>query len=174
MLKAEYTIVSPTSCENESFYIDKIKYLEALVKKYKFDYLTELMGKRDCTEKMDELFEEYLATDELFYFGLVDIDNLHNINRTYGYYAGDEAIKATAEELKKHFQFYEIYRISGDEFVVIIRNAKTNIDRINDSLNKIDGVTHYVTNVKGYRNPKEMFKTVDKKLTDKKKTRHRL
>lgn len=40
-------------------YKDRLTYLEELVRKYKFDYLTGLMGKRDFMDKSNILFEEF-------------------------------------------------------------------------------------------------------------------
>lgn len=175
-LEQDHTTCFNTSDTNEltSFYTDKIKYLESLVKKYKFDYLTNLMGKRDCIEKMDELFEEYMSTNQPYYFGLIDIDNLHNINRTHGYYVGDELIKEVAESLKSCFLFYQIYRISGDEFAVVVRSKELSLEHITKSLDKIKNITYYVAIANEYINPKQMFKCADAKITEKKKLRKRL
>jgi len=162
------------NCNLASYYNDKIANLEAMVKKYKFDYLTGLMGKRDCFEKMDILFEECINSDHSFYFGLIDLDNLHNINKKFGYYVGDESIKGVSDALRKRFLFHQIYRIGGDEFGVIIRADRISKKTIEDSLNTIAGITYYISDASGFVTAKQMFKCIDKQLIAKKKTEKRL
>jgi len=162
------------ACKMASYYNDKIKHLEALVKKYKFDCLTGLMGKSDCFDKMDEMFGEYIDSYDSFYLCLIDLDDLHNINKLKGYYEGDEVIKDVAIGLKTHFAFHHIFRISGDEFAVLIRRDETSCEHIKNSLDSIDGITYYVSNVNGYVTAKHMFKCVDEKLTQKKITKKRI
>ncbi|KMO86931.1 hypothetical protein AB840_05235 [Megasphaera cerevisiae DSM 20462] len=51
-----------------------------------------------------------------------DLNELKRINDNYGHRAGDLKIITLADELKRVFHRNEIYRIGGDEFVVICRN----------------------------------------------------
>ena len=51
----------------------------------------------------------------------IDLNGLKVINDTYGHTHGDYAIKTTANLIKKYVDEKEIYRISGDEFVVLLR-----------------------------------------------------
>ena len=61
-----------------------------------------------------------------------DIDNLKEINDTFGHKEGDLALINTADILKKNYRESDIIaRIGGDEFVVIpIGTAKDNIEII--------------------------------------------
>ena len=54
----------------------------------------------------------------------IDADCLGIINNMYGYQKGDELLKAVATSLKKNFRVEDIYRIGGDEFVIICPNIK--------------------------------------------------
>lgn len=152
--------------ENITYYKDKLAYYEKLIKKYKFDFLTGLMGKIDCLEMSTRLFEEYRFAGKPFYFALIDINNLHNINRTKGYCEGDEVIKKVANDLKNCFQFHQIYRISGDEFVLLIRSFQYSKEEIEKNLNQINDITFVVDECSnGYVSSKHMFKQLDASLT---------
>lgn len=59
---------------------------------------------------------------------LFDVNNLKNINDTYGHLAGDKAIKTCALCIRKVFdRVGKVYRIGGDEFTVIISQCDKNI-----------------------------------------------
>ncbi len=85
---------------------------------YKYDFLTGLELRQDLDKKITQLFHSKTP----FHFTLVDINDLHSINKIQGYRAGDKVIQAEANTLKKLLQHSPntfIYRIGGDEFVVI-------------------------------------------------------
>ena len=54
-------------------------------------------------------------------FGVLtmDLNGLKKVNDTLGHFAGDELIQNAAEVLKNEFGEEELYRIGGDEFIVI-------------------------------------------------------
>lgn len=59
---------------------------------------------------------------------LFDVNNLKNINDTYGHLAGDKAIKTCALCIRKVFERVgKVYRIGGDEFTVIISQCDKNM-----------------------------------------------
>lgn len=152
------------SCEHTGYYIERIAYLETLVKKYKFDALTGLMMKHDFTDAFDRLFEEYRFANLDFCMAIIDVNGLHNINRINGYAAGDKILKEVADALLEHFHFDQIFRISGDEFVVLIRRYVFDKTEFKDKLQKIPHVTFVAESSEGYTSPKHMFKSVDRKL----------
>ena len=53
----------------------------------------------------------------------IDLDHFKYINDTYGHQAGDEALKAIANLLRKNFTEGFITRMGGDEFVVALFNV---------------------------------------------------
>ena len=160
-----------SACEPVGYYVERIAYLEALVKKYKFDYLTGLMGKQDFTDKFDRVFEEYQFADVGFYMAIIDIDGLHNVNRKQGYHAGDKLIKSVSNQLKDLFAFHQIYRISGDEFIAISRTSTMTEAQFREKLETLDNATYHADCADGYTSPKHMFKAVDKLLSEKKASR---
>ena len=91
--------------------------LQKEVIKYKYDYLTGLKLRIDFEEELFDLFSNKAD----FYLIMVDINNLHNINRDYGYHEGDLVIKKVSRIIKKYFPSLS-YRIGGDEFIILEEN----------------------------------------------------
>ena len=55
-----------------------------------------------------------------------DVNGLKNANDILGHAAGDALLQQFSELLKKHFSVSDIFRISGDEFVVLQQNVNEN------------------------------------------------
>ena len=56
----------------------------------------------------------------------VDVNGLHEVNNRYGHKAGDQMLRLVAAELLKEFSFHQVFRIGGDEFVVMSEDADAN------------------------------------------------
>jgi GGDEF domain-containing protein len=95
----------------------KIIDLEKEIVKYKYDHLT---GMKLRTDFEDELFDIFEGKNS-FYMILIDVNDLHNINRDRGYYQGDMIIKKVSRIIKKFFGSM-CWRIGGDEFIIIEEN----------------------------------------------------
>jgi len=68
-----------------------------------------------------------------------DLNALKYVNDHHGHMAGDDLIMAFTERLRQHFDKENIYRISGDEFMVMIPNISAReyerkVDEFRDSL----------------------------------------
>jgi len=66
-------------------------------------------------------FLNYISSENSDYVVcLVDLNNLHKINRKYGWEKGNEYILEFSEYLKKELKYIksEIFRIGGDEFLI--------------------------------------------------------
>ncbi len=88
-----------------------------------YDDLTGLFSKNMIIES----FQEHMHFNENEILGVMylDIDNFKDINETRGHDAGDELIQMVAEELKTVFgEPNKIGRISGDEFIIYIKEQK--------------------------------------------------
>ncbi len=94
------------------------------------DKLTEAGNRLALSEKRID----YDKSKASFYIILLDINNLKYINDKFGHKYGDLIIKLLSDTLKKEFNpkfNKEIFRIGGDEFVVIYhapKNTKIQIE----------------------------------------------
>ena len=66
---------------------------------------------------------------------IFDVNNLKEINDSLGHQAGDQHLKEAAEVISSTFQSSQVFRIGGDEFVVIARG--TEYAHIDDLIDKI-------------------------------------
>lgn len=90
------------------------------------DELTKCFNRRAYDVDMENLD----LNTEWAYISL-DLNGLKKANDTLGHSAGDELTCAAANCMKFAFASYgKIYRIGGDEFVVLIRESVSNIDSI--------------------------------------------
>lgn len=109
---------------NWDILVDRIKYLRDDVRKYKYDFLTNLKMRKDFDDELRGLFERYEFEGKPFCLVIVDINKLHDINREQGYGAGDKLIKSVADCLADKLSTCggaELYRIGGDEFAILIK-----------------------------------------------------
>ena len=74
---------------------------------------------------------------------LIDVDNLKEINDTYGHIAGDKVIEIVGQAIKKCIRKEDVgLRYGGDEFIILIFNqdkkaAYRVIERIRREINKL-------------------------------------
>lgn len=57
----------------------------------------------------------------------VDLDGFKRVNDLFGHAVGNEVLKAVAERLKASFPDDTLYRIGGDEFIVITKGADADL-----------------------------------------------
>lgn len=57
----------------------------------------------------------------------VDANGLGVVNNMYGHEAGDKLLITIADCLKQYFRYYDIYRIGGDELVIICENISKDL-----------------------------------------------
>ena len=100
------------------------------------DALTGAKSKLAYLEAIESI-DKSIYKEELKDFAIVafDINNLKEINDTYGHQAGDEYIKSAYELIKDVFKNSSIFRIGGDEFIVILEK--------DDYINRVDLVNKF-------------------------------
>ncbi|MGN0506234.1 MAG: diguanylate cyclase [Lachnospiraceae bacterium] len=91
-------------------YINKLAYTDAL---------TGIRNKTAYEETVELLDAQIDQGSAAFSVVVMDINNLKQMNDTYGHEKGDELIKNVADLLKKVWKEDNVYRIGGDEFVAI-------------------------------------------------------
>ncbi|MCB2294489.1 diguanylate cyclase [Clostridium algoriphilum] len=87
-----------------------------------YDALTELSNRKKMREDVNILLDN---KREKFAFLFIDLDKFKSANDNYGHEAGDNILKTVAVRLKSIIRSTdEVYRIGGDEFIIILRNLK--------------------------------------------------
>lgn len=70
----------------------------------------------------------------------IDVNGLHEVNNLQGHYAGDQMLRLIADLCKEYFLNSEIFRMGGDEFLILCPNAL--LDEVEKTIkevsNKID------------------------------------
>lgn len=95
--------------------IDRLEYLSNI------DGLTGLLNRRALTEQLTYEIDRARRYRSALTLILCDIDNLKEINDTYGHIAGDTAIQLVAGMLRNSLRSVDIAgRYGGDEFLVIV------------------------------------------------------
>ncbi len=102
-----------------------IEYANNIIDNMQFDSLTGLFRK--------DLFEEILKKEmslvnreENYYISVtfIDIDNFKSVNDNFGHYSGDKVIEKLGETIRKNIRASDVgFRIGGDEFAIIFKNA---------------------------------------------------
>ncbi len=95
--------------------------LDKLTKLSSIDVLTGLYNRNRLNSYMNEILELEDAPTALLFF---DINGLKKVNDNEGHIAGDNLIRRAAHALISTFTEDEIFRVGGDEFVVILRNVE--------------------------------------------------
>lgn len=87
------------------------------------DALTNV-GNNMAYERLISKIDEKIKEDPNLKFGvaMVDLNDLKQINDTFGHKCGDEAIIKLSKIICKHFAHSPVFRIGGDEFVAVLQN----------------------------------------------------
>lgn len=104
--------------------VEHYKNLEKANEKAYNDALTGVLNKRAYLEAISEIetaIDEGTAED----FGLMvfDIIDLKSVNDNKGHDTGDQYLKSASEFIGRRFRHSPLYRIGGDEFVVILKGS---------------------------------------------------
>lgn len=86
------------------------------------DPLTGVKSKLAYTEDVNDINAD-ISNEQMEIFSLVvcDVNGLKLVNDTLGHKAGDEYLRKACMVVCKVFQHSPVYRIGGDEFVVILK-----------------------------------------------------
>ncbi|MDQ7787390.1 MAG: diguanylate cyclase [Thermodesulfovibrionales bacterium] len=130
-----------TICRTSSIDITKLKSMEAKLKALSItDNLTGLYNRRGLFALVEQLFKLSKRQNTGMFMLYADIDNLKEINDTWGHKEGDLVIIDIANILKMNYRDSDIVaRIGGDEFVVIPvgtdgDNMEENISRLQKNI----------------------------------------
>ncbi|WP_278337005.1 EAL domain-containing protein [Clostridium chromiireducens] len=116
---------------------DRIRAEEQIRHYVYYDPLTEIANRKMMLENLDMLLED---KDNSFLILFIDLDGFKSINDNYGHLVGDNVLKNVADSLKNVIgQDGSIFRIGGDEFIIILRNieSSTYINEISVRIQKV-------------------------------------
>lgn len=111
-------------------------------------YKDMLTGINNRTAYVDKVNAIKKSLNSKYLFGIIvfDVNNLKVINDTLGHDEGDRIIKYTAKIISSIFSKDNVYRIGGDEFVVILEDSEyyKHIELMNNikcKLSKLDDIS---------------------------------
>ena len=91
------------------------------------DSLTGIQNKAAYDERIAELDEKILSLRAKFCMVMVDVNYLKRINDTYGHECGNKYLINACRLVCAVFGKENVYRIGGDEFVVILEGDKVSL-----------------------------------------------
>lgn len=106
------------------------------------DSLTGVKNKTAYDSEAAALDEAIRKGEARFAIVMVDMNGLKETNDTYGHERGDEKIRAVCSVICKVFDHSPVFRIGGDEFVVVTKNSQYDeieslIDVFNERIDKL-------------------------------------
>ncbi|MDR2590291.1 MAG: diguanylate cyclase [Oscillospiraceae bacterium] len=105
------------------------------------DQLTNVPNRQRLKEDFVEIEEKISAGEISGILALFDLDNFKTVNDTYGHNTGDVVLRRLTEYLQESPHFAgKIYRLGGDEFIVVMSNATTRFDFIDELKHHYKGV----------------------------------
>ncbi len=89
------------------------------------DSLTNLYNRAAFDQEVEKVGALGLLLGSMPCLLLVDVDHFKAINDQYGHPAGDQVLKAVAENLVRHFLRKEdfVARYGGEEFAIVVRDS---------------------------------------------------
>ena len=103
------------------FALKSFLYNQGLYRLSNKDLLTNLYNRNKYNNDMQEYSKN---THDRVGVLFLDLDKLKVINDSFGHTHGDKLIRDTSSVLKECFDFADIYRMGGDEFIVIAKNCE--------------------------------------------------
>ena len=162
--------------------------IDKLIKSSNIDGLTSLENRLAFNKKV----EEYNNNKNHVIFVMLDLFRLKYINDNFGHIAGDLYIKGASDILKQYFPKYKyncltkdnIYRIGGDEFVIIsenktIQEIKYLLEIVKDKIKNLDlgikenisiGINYGIAERTNNETIEQLYVLSDNKLSEDKKT----
>lgn len=91
-----------------------------------YDHLTGLPNRLLFAENLKQAIQHIKTGSPSLYVMFIDLDYFKRVNDTLGHASGDELIKQAGDRIKATFRSSDsVCRVSGDEFVVMIQNVKS-------------------------------------------------
>ena len=114
-------VIGIVAAENEAKGLKQhVSEINAIAHK---DALTHVKNKTAYEEKREQLIKEIESGNASFGVVMADINSLKEINDKYGHERGDQYIIGACMLISQIYKHSPVYRIGGDEFVVILQGG---------------------------------------------------
>ena len=145
------------------------------VKKYKslsvHDILTGLYNRRKLEKDLAKYLEAKKRYNIHFLILMLDIDKFKQVNDTQGHQEGDAVLKKVAVILKQCIRAGDkCYRLSGDEFVLILSHCKK--DRISIRIRELLKRENIEVSIGCNKLQKNILDIVDKRMYEEKRSKN--
>lgn len=112
---------------------DKASHLQALAVK---DSLTGIRNKLAYDHEAEKITQDLADGFDEFGLAMIDLNFLKKTNDTYGHEKGNISIRRLCMLVCEVFEHSPVFRIGGDEFIVILKNRDyRNVDSLIDDFN---------------------------------------
>ncbi|MDR7074134.1 sensor domain-containing phosphodiesterase [Fictibacillus barbaricus] len=112
------------------------KHEEVIKRMAYYDQLTGLPNRRSFSEEFESFLSKADENNQQLGILFLDIDRFKFINDSLGHTFGDLVLKEVSLRLKKFTKGCgRIYRMSGDEFTIILENI--NLSKMNESMSQL-------------------------------------
>ena len=106
---------------------DRHYSLRRAVREAQYDSLTKIGSRRYGEKMLTDAFSEFKIKGVSPAIMMFDIDNLKDINDSYGHFAGDQVLKQKVDMVKKNIRKGDtLFRWGGDEFIGILKDLEKN------------------------------------------------
>ncbi|WP_343621529.1 putative bifunctional diguanylate cyclase/phosphodiesterase [Acinetobacter proteolyticus] len=104
------------------------------------DALTKLPNRLYLTEHAEVVFNHHRLNAQKAAFLYIDLDRFKSVNDAFGHHIGDQLLIQMANRLyNKMDSSHKLFRIGGDEFVLISENTD-----INEAMQLSEDILHYI------------------------------
>lgn len=105
------------------------------------DMLTGVLNRNAMNKRVEELEAEAASSEHGIGVVFVDLNGLKTANDSKGHNEGDEMLKNVATKIKSIYSDKEVYRVGGDEFLIITTDVdRDEFDTLFEQLKKLSRV----------------------------------
>ncbi len=104
------------------------------------DELTGLINRRHMQELMEQEHQRCIRSGQTFCLAVIDLDAFKAVNDVHGHAAGDDVLRAVAQEALRHVRAADVLaRWGGEEFVLLLADsrgalARGGLDRLREHI----------------------------------------
>ncbi len=126
-------------------YMREMNNLQELENSYSRDALTLLYNRHKFNEDVEALSRSVCRLVTCLY---ADVNGLHEVNNLLGHKKGDDMLCCVADAMRKYFPDERVYRIGGDEFVMLSKTlTKPAAEEAAEAMKKELEKSHYAVSV---------------------------